>query len=455
MSVALETMQFLQGRYHKLAQQDRDKLRTDARNQLASALLFLRKARNLIHFKVTKLVQPKEFLTQFLSFLTTAELVYLFEDRTDITGLDVMADDQTKLTMLNNVFSIPSGATTISAIKVNQVQEPTPASIQILKLESEIDCASFNAQFKTIENLIISIECLGGAIETSNEIFLKTEDPPEIPYVGQPFFTSPATVSSRRLKISWTFPIDIDFLLNIIDDVGGLLVTPIKALVRIVDSICKIVDKLLDKFKSKVKAIVKKIESFVSRFNSLTGSGNFDASLIKCAINFDVSFSLPFLDDLANILDPVVDLIKWAVGGLRDIISAFINNLICKPFNLINSFLTQWENRLPTACSLFRIPLPKELEDALLALQRACPDANNTVMFSFNKDLLNIRAGVTSGDSRIKQFRKNALCQTESTNRFLNTSLFGFKKGFRNPLSSLSKPPLDPIEATSPLEAFL
>jgi hypothetical protein len=262
---------------------------------------------------------------------------------------------------------------------------------------------------------------------------------------GQPSGGSPSSILSEYFDPGRTLQID-----NRVEDLNSAYASLyelypeklVKPLIRIIDMITKkflksleMCDLLINLAKNKIMPLKRKLDAFMSHFLSLTGSGSFETSLLKCAINFDIGLSTSLLDDLLALLDNIGAFISGFLGKLAAWISNLLEKLLCIPVNLINAFLGEVEVKLPSACQIPRVSLGAKLSDALRRL-RFVGDIKNTALSGFNRDLVKYRLLIDAAPNKLKRFNDGALCNSSTVGSFYNAAMLNLSgSALPNPLA--------------------
>src|SRR6185369_9544651 len=128
------------------------------------------------------------------------------------------------------------------------------------------------------------------------------------------------------------------------------------------------------------------------------------------------------------------------MAKLAQMLSDMINNLLCKPLNLVNGLIGEINQNLPSQiCVVPNFTLGDDLEAALRNL-RFVSQFHSEVFGAYNRDVLKVRATVTSSPDKMQSFLNETICNSGSTMNFLQTALLNIDQGFlSNPVGGISK----------------
>ena len=263
------------------------------------------------------------------------------------------------------------------------------------------------------------------------------KDPKDV-YQGQPSLASPGSILATTMETDRVFRLELR--LGVIDDLlaklGDLFEQAIaKPLAHIIGLIaklfkaamraCKLLQETLEKA---VLPIKRKVDAFMSQFLSLTGSGVFESSLLKCAINFDIGVSTSLLDDLLQLIDLLSGLIGGFISAMIKFVADFIENFLCLPINMINAFIGKVSVSLPSFCQTPTIDIGDTLTKALEDL-RAVADLKQASFTAFSGDLIRFRAIVDSAPDKVTAFKSGGLCNSGGVNKFYGAAVLNLSGG--------------------------
>lgn len=411
--------------------------------RLISSLLF--------HISVLKDLNVLEELRQLHS---DEAIVKLLEKRPEIEGIKFSAPVFEKLASLRNglVDSQPGSRLVSAKAMLRQIPRSTVDQQELLFMWSDL----IQAQDDILENPLTP-ELLTHLDNARNHLtrFLgrdpireeeDTEDPVQ-PFDAQEVIAAPSGVLMSVLDFSRTFNVDgvitniRDIANDIVDgndppDVVGdgddglseagidpnipeidLSALAGRAIAAVVDAIADLFQqaitgcsRLLQKANDQLNTFKKRLDAMLSQLFSLTGSGSFDTSMLKCAINFDIGLSgasvLPLISNLLCVLSSVLGSF---LGKFSDWIADLVNKVLCIPLGLVNSLLGVVDSLVPPGCAVPPIELGKTITLSLLNLKNI-GDSKNVVVAFMGKDLLKLRMFVNAAGGKVDQFSGGADC---------------------------------------------
>lgn len=429
----IETIGFLLQRFDNLSPNDKESLRTRI---LARMSTLEDQHRNTIT-KSKFLVSVREDLDTLdnLEEKQTEEgLVCLFEQRPEISGIYFEATDEQLSNTLNQTASSSVESTTISNRFLNQqINEPI-SNRSLVLMASDLEQATEALERFTKSSLEDARRFL---IQFNSRSPVPTPSPAVI-FQGQPSMGTPSDVLMRRMDFGNTFDFDTKF--DAVNDavasldqlfeenISGPIASVVNFLLLIINEANRACDAVLGRVRQEALALKQRIDSFLSKYLSLTGSGSFDSSLLKCAINFDIGVSAPLLDNLLALIDQLAAEVSRFIAKVAQVISELLEKILCVPVNLLNGFLGGIENNLPAACQLPRVDLGEPLETALSNLRNAAISRNQTVA-NFNRDLIRYGISVEAAPDKLDQFRQSSTCNTSPFQGFYQTALLNISGG--------------------------
>jgi len=397
-------------------------------------------------FKVTT-IPSATTLTDLQARHSDAIIVSIIEQRPEVESLNLEPTDAEIIKILNKAInSAPPGSTVGSNKSLNSSSTSSNITNSLLVMSSYLE----NAKTALNSNSGLFKEYLDDAraelvkysgVDTSGTVATGDGQPLQ----GQPSLGSPSGLLTEHFDPGKTFKIDQreQDVYGSFNSLYELYPDSIAApLSRIIDMItkkfmmaCKATDLLIDQAKNVIFPLKKRLDAFMSQFLSLTGSGSFSSSLLKCAINFDIGLSTSLLDDLLALLENIGAFISNFLGKIATWLANLLEKLVCIPVNLINAFLGDVEIKLPSACQIPRVSLGVKLSDSIRALRDAC-DSKYSVMRVFNKDLIKYRLIVESAPNKIRRFNDGALCNSSQVGNFYNAAMLNLSgSALPNPLA--------------------
>jgi len=414
----------------------RNKLRVDIGLLTTTHLNIINQ--NLFNVAVVK---TRDTLTKLRARHNDAEIQSLLNNRTDINGIFFDPTDDQLTRVLTNGMTAAPGSTVGSNRFLNLTGLP-PVDQSILMfmyadlydadrvLNGPLVQSSFVDSRRNLTEYIAR-----NPIRSLTNATITQSNSSSTILQGQPSTGTPSSILSELLDTNKTLGMD-QRMADVNDAFKGLFdLYPdsiAQPLSRIINIIAKLFEKamkglqlLINKAKRFIFMLKKRLDAFSGQFLSLTGSGNFNSSLLKCAVNFDVSLSLPsggLLDELLKFLNNIGVLVAEFLTKLAKWIADLFEKLLCLPISLINAFLGQVSAALPSACQIPRVKLNDSLIKALTRL-RAIGDFNTLVFQKMGGDLLRYRLVINAAPDKLKQFKSSALCNSKQVSTFYNTSI--------------------------------
>jgi hypothetical protein len=257
---------------------------------------------------------------------------------------------------------------------------------------------------------------------------------------GQPSAATPSTVATGGFDV----PRTMDFstreknakdsfkdLYNIYpEEVAGPLIDVLDSVVSLFTKACVGIDTIISSADKTLLAMKKRLDAWLSKQNGLTGQGDYSSSLLKCSINWDIGVSLPLLDKLYDFLMRFVGKVIELLSKIQKWISNILTKLICMPSNILNSFLNNLQQALPSACKIPRFDLGDKINASLSAMMNVCTTKGITLK-AFEKDIAKLKVSVSAAPDRLGQFKSGALCDSSATSNFMNAAILNVNVGIR------------------------
>ena len=399
-------------------------------------------------FQVTIIIQ-KDTLDKLRKIHTDSEIIYLLEKRKDVLGISFEADDAALQKSLSSGMSGTVGSNLLSNKFLNNQPTSVVNMPSLVKMLSDLEQAEVDLKTFTETSLAAARRHLIDFGATSAAQPVTVAAPSGFPIVsapvtpsnivqGQPSMETPTSILFQYMSFEKTFQIKIR--LGAVDAALASLNTfytdkiakPIAAVINLVagffENAMKICSQLMDKARNAILPLKQKMDSFFSKYLSLTGSGTFDSSLLKCAINFDLGLSFNLLDDLLALISKLGNLVSSFIGKFTKWLVDLIEKILCIPFNLLNSFLGNMSVSLPGGCQIPGIDLGPDLTSALTRL-RNVSNIKNTVFSAFSSDLVRYKAIVKANPDKMLQFNSSAACSSNATSTFYNASMLNINEG--------------------------
>jgi len=363
----------------------------------------------------------------------------ILERRTDIIGVYFDPPDDLFLNHISRTMSAaPPGSTYISNQAINGNTTP-PVMDQQMQLSMYADLLDAKAALEKERNKF-NLETAKRALAfyIVKDPIAKTVGAIGDILQGQPSAASPASILTPNFDIGSTMDIEkrkknIYGSFSDLNDiypqsVVGPLTDVINAAVALFDKAFKGIDRIIEQAQKTLFAMKKKLDSWLSKHMSLTGQGEFETSLLKCAVNWDIGVSTDILDRIFNFLMKALGQIISFIVKLKNWITDIITKILCLPVNLLNAFIGKLQQALPSACRLPKFDLGDKLNTSLKALM-AVSTTRGVVLQSFDKDLAKLKMSVSAAPDRLGQFRDSALCESGATSNFMNASVLNVNAG--------------------------
>jgi hypothetical protein len=407
-----------------------------------------------VRFIPTLIVRPED-IDDFLKLNSQEDLSYLFANRRSIGSIDFQVTQDKLISLIKSASNVPAGSSTVSSVLANK---------NVVSLDSDI--ASTNQSWTLNEcarlgmtktgdlkwlDLLISYQCL-----TSMQVRPPAASPvAATPVQGYDSFDSPSSIMTRRADLALTLnmPDLFDAVNRAVKPLSDALKNAIGILVSMLKNLQKAMDDILKPLIAKVKDTVAKIQAFISKHASFFGTASLNSSILKCALGFGLQPSLPFLEDIAPLLEALSAILKDLVSAIASIVGEFLAKVICIPMNYLNSFLKGLENQLPLVCKINSFQLPADLQAALIALREGFT-AQNFVYTNASRDMFRLQASISALPGLVTAFSKDLACnQTPTNDRFMSTfeaDVGSSDLGLPNPISGASNP-LAALQTANPL----
>jgi hypothetical protein len=255
---------------------------------------------------------------------------------------------------------------------------------------------------------------------------------------GQPSAATPSTITVGEFDVPKTMDFEdrtkkvkesFQDLYNIYpEEIAGPLVDVLDSVVKLFSKACVGIDTIIASADKTLLAMKKRLDAWLSKQYGLTGMGNYEKSLLKCSVNWDIGVSLPLLDKLYDFLMKFVGKVIELLSKMQKWISDILTKLICMPANIMNSFLGKLQQALPSACKIPRFDLGDKLNTSLSALMNVC-NVKGISLKAFEKDLVKLKVSVNAAPDRLGQFKGSALCDSPATSNFMNAAILNVSAG--------------------------
>lgn len=439
----VSSLNFIITRYNTLSNSNLVNLQSTILQQLNSLYDYFLSVFVEYLFRVT-IIKQLDTLTKLRQRNTDADIVYLLERRQEVQGIYFGASDDIYAREIGEAISADPGSTTVSNKFLNaSANTSTIDQRTLIRMIGDIQAARNAIQASFTEESIGNAKAYLIDFGATSPFVTPSANKPILQ--GQPNTASPASLMVQYVSFSTTF--ELNLRIAAIDDaLAGLnrfytdnIAKPLARVIDIVtgffESAMNMCKQLIADAKGAIMPLKNRLDAFMSKYLSLTGSGVFKSSLLSCAINFNIGLSSGILDDLLALLDEIANAVGKFFKDLAKWLADLLKQLLCMPFDLLNSFLGGIQTSLPSACQLPKIDLGTDLTSALVRL-RNVGAMKNAVFSGMSRDLVRFRALVKSAPDKLNQFNNDA-CGSGSTADFYNASILNIETGLGAPTASL------------------
>jgi len=413
---------------------------------------------SLYFFQVTTEL-PKDILTNLRKKHSDDKIKYLLERRQEIKGIYFDPPDDDFISYVSQVLSAYTpGSTAISNAFINQTNTNSLDQSKLLGmfqniLDAQISMGtetkninSLNCGFYGLVNntskqgvkitpLTLAKAALQKYTQTDLAVSVNIE---ETVYQGQPSMASPSTIIAPQVDISQTMDMEqrknnvLGSFKDLYDMYPASVAVPLSEVITatadLFDKAFKGIDAIIAQAENTLFTMLNRLNSWLSKHASLTGMGNFNSSLLKCAINWDIGISTDLLDMLYNYIMKFIGQVIAFLTKIKTWIADILTKLLCFPVNILNSFLGKIQMALPSVCKLPKFDLGTKLNDSLTKLLN-CASVKGIILQSLDKDLLKLKLNVSAAPDRLGQFKNSALCESAATSNFMNASNLNVSAG--------------------------
>jgi hypothetical protein len=438
----VQYLEFLKAKYSTISTTYKRSAINQTRFALSNMIKNHKKTISLCLFQVSTVLQKDVIDTLALKH-TDDDIEYLLRKRQDVSDLWFGPSDDNFLKALKRAMdAAPPGSTYISNKAVNKRSEDIYYSqIELLRMYADLVDAT-----NVANNADLSISQINLIQQyLTNMLARKPEQVPSTAaqniLQGQLSAATPSGIIAERMDPMATM--DFDKKKEAVKDSFRELISMYPA--SISGPLSEIIDKITALFEKAMKAInlliaqaqkvllaaKKRLDAFISQYLTLTGSGAFEKSLLKCAINWDIGLSTDILDILADFFNKFIGGVLSFLSSLKKWITDLLETVLCLPVDLLNNFLGQVQISLPSACKLPRFDLGASVSTSLKGL-KDISIAQSVVLQSFGKDMAKLRINVSAASNKLAQFKSSAGCSSSAGSNFMNASMLnvGVKVGF-------------------------
>ena len=295
--------------------------------------------------------------------------------------------------------------------------------------------------------------------------------------IGVSSLASPATIIYQNVNVTSTYPVYSSITAAVgntadphdhsgsyaakliaegLNALLGVIKSILNGLQLVVTTALNAISAITSAMQSKILPMKHQMDSILSKFNALTGSGQFDSSLLKCAVSFNLGISFTLLDQILALLNNIGAKIQGFITGFVSTINEMINQILCIPVNLINGLLNAANGALNSAlgplagiCTVPPFTLPQEIQDALAGFKFAI-STKQLSMQSMGGDCVKVSLGFSAAPVKGNQFKASAACSGGGSPAFFNSAQLNLSAGSVLPTSL---PLLGSVSAVNPAAA--
>jgi hypothetical protein len=439
-SSIIQQLDFVLSRFDKIP--EKNKVRNRLRTSINALQVSHQEVITASRFQVSVITET-DTLQKLRRVHADSKIINLLENRPEVTGLNLDFEDADVFKMIQKAGSASPGSTLISnrylARQGGEVfntktflEMSSVLHGAILQLDRGIALRNFSecrvrlVRFLNLQPVLSPLDYVNTDGSLGNR-----RNPGDI-YQGQPSMTTPSSILVEHLDTYRTFNFELrikglDELLAKIDNyIDVRFSRPVAAVIRLITNLFRKALDAITLLKNKARDYLfkqkKKIDAFMSQYLTLIGSGSFEASLLKCAINFDIGANFVGIEQLLALLESIANSVSNFVVQIARWVNDLLKNVLCLPANLINAFAGALNQKLPSFCTVVEIDLGDTLRSAMVDL-RAIADLEIAAFTNFSKDLIHYRAMVNASPDRLQQFRADAVCNSGGVNQFFNSAL--------------------------------
>ena len=408
------------------------------RNRIDQSLVEIEMAvKQLVSVFLTEVSVITEFdtLAKLRNRLSDAQIEYLLLNQRYVVGIDLDATEDEIMQLFMSTMSQLAGDSGPSSRRLNTqipLRDQNYAVI-LLCLSDVLSAIEINNQpltSQTLDQLILIITTL------NSRVLVETLPPPS-PVQGYPSYNTSGFIALQRTNYLKNFNITLKIgqLDEILADlkalydrtIGVVIENVMKAIATAAQTAIRMVNQLRDKLLAQIAPLKRKLAEFISKYLTLIGQGNFDSSVFKCAVDFNIGLNTGILEALEVLILALAEKINQLVARLLNELIPLINELLCKPLAMIDGFIGSANSYIPPFCT---IKAPQLLtDDAVKYLQdiRSIVSAQGAGFTAFSGSLVSLRAEVNTAADRLDTFRNGASCMGQTASNLMSGSLVNIR----------------------------
>lgn len=389
-------------------------------------------------FQVSTLNQL-ETLINLRKRLSDSEIKHLLESQRYVKGINFNLNDEQLSDLILSVNEVLTGEPNLSSQYLNQSPDIQEENYNTLLT------ALYNIQNASTywDNNIIEIRTIDYVIErlrSIDSLSIKVTQSPADPVAGYPSYTSNGSLMLEKIDFLKNFQLslglgDLDKALADLSRIYEAAISRgltklLKAAANVLTQAIQSISQVKNLLQSQLFSVKRQLDEFMSKYMTLIGSGDFNSSVLKCAVDFNLGISTGIFDTLFSLLEGLASQIEALVGSLAAILQKAIDKILCPALIFVDRIIGTANSYLPPFCS-FNAPilLPDDAIAAIRSIRSIALLQNN--MFSFYVgDVIRFRAIVTTARDRLTRFTSEAACMSNPATSMLNTAIVNINAGF-------------------------
>lgn len=402
-----------------------------------------RTSKNLLSIFQSEVSEIKEFdtLSKLRNKLSDDEIHYLFTTQKYVKGINLNASYDEVFASIRQATNVSAGETTISTNIINQVR-----SLKDINYSTILFVLSDIQDIQYILSNGINKENLSKMLASANTLAtrkLVENNDTQQTISGFPSYTSPNSIITQRINIDRNFKaiLSLGFIDGAINEISGLynkyVGQTISGLFRIIANLAqkavKMVNQLRDKLLVTIMPMKRKLDQFISKYLTLIGSGDFDSSVLKCAVNFNIGLNTDVFSYLMALIEQLSAALNKLIASLVALLVQAIEKILCPVISMIDQFIGSANSYLPSFCS-FNSPilLPESAIKSLNEL-RSIATLQNTIIGTYSGDLIRSRALIETAPNRLSNFVDQAGCLNKNASTMMTSTLLNAYKNVSIP----------------------
>ena len=369
--------------------------------------------------------------------LSDEQIEHLLLNQRYVTGIDFEVTEDEMLNLFMSTMNQLSGDNGPSTQKLNSQPSLRDQNYQIILycLADVLKAKEANSVLtsQSLNELILTITTLSSRV-------LISELPAITPVQGFPCFNTAGSIALKRTDFDGNFGITIKF--RALDDaiadlkrlyneiIGKTLENIFKAIATGAQTAITMVNQLRDKLVAQIEPLKRKLNEFMSKYLTLIGQGNFDSSLFKCAVDYNLGLSTGILDALQILIQSLAEKINQLIALLLNKLLPLIDKLLCKPLAMVDSFIGSANSYMAGFCTMNAPELLTEDTIKYLRDIRSIVAAQSVGFTAFSGNLVKLRAELNTAPDRLDQFKNGASCMGQAASQMMSGSIVNIRAAF-------------------------